>query len=166
MPRLFILVGSVGFILVLIVSAVWEADIRWLHFFQAWMYLATIVLARRGHKAGLYIGFSAALFWDYSNLFVTTFLRNGVHELAQWIETGALRRPDQLIAVFAWTSNFLVIVGCVWAYARRDDKRLADLGWLALTFVLTTGFFAGAMALFQPRYLGLFPRLLQPHAPW
>jgi len=165
MPRILILLGCVVFILVLLVSAVWQADIRWLHFFQAWMYLATLVLAWRGHKAGLFIGFSAALFWDYANLFVTSFLRSGLHELAAWVETGRLARPDQLIAVFAWTSNFLVLVGCVWAYARRDDKRVADLAWLALALVLTNGFFAGAMALFQPRYLDLFPRLLHPHAP-
>jgi len=165
MPRVLVLIGCLGFIAVLFISAVWEADIRWLHFFQAWMYVATIVLAWRGAKAGLFIGFSAALFWNYGSTFVNTFFRNGLRELSAWIETGHLARPDQLIAVPAWTSNLLVVVGCVWAYARRDDKRAADLAWLLLAFALTMGFFAADMALFQPRYLGLFPRLLHPHAP-
>jgi hypothetical protein len=31
---------------------------------------------------------------------------------------------------------------------------------------LTSGFFAADMAIFQPRYLGLFPALLHPHLPW
>jgi hypothetical protein len=36
----------------------------------------------------------------------------------------------------------------------------------ALTFVLTTGFFALDMALFQPRYPGIFPQLLRPRLPF
>jgi len=32
----------------------------------------------------------------------------------------------------------------------------------AVTFALTTGFFALDMYIFQPRYLGIFPRLLHP----
>ena len=40
-----------------------------------------------------------------------------------------------------------------------------DLVRLVVAFVLTTGFFALDMALFQPRYLGLFRRLLHPHMP-
>jgi hypothetical protein len=44
-------------------------------------------------------------------------------------------------------------------------KSLGDAGRLLATFVLTTAFFALDMALFQPRYLGIFPRLLHPHLP-
>ena len=50
-----ILVGGCFFILVLAVSAYWEADIRWLHFFQAWMYIAAIVLALRRYAWGYWI---------------------------------------------------------------------------------------------------------------
>jgi hypothetical protein len=162
-PNILLVAGAVAFIVVLAVSAVWQADIRWLHFFQAWMYLAAIALRRR--RVGLFIGASAAGLWDYINLFVTSFLRNGVNELVHWIQTGQVARPDQLIAVAAWLSNLLVIVGSVWAYGRRDDKRPRDLLAFVLTFALTTGFFAAAMALFQPRYLALFPALLHPHWP-
>jgi hypothetical protein len=41
-PRFWIVLGSACFIVVLAASAIREADIRWLHFFQAWMYVATI----------------------------------------------------------------------------------------------------------------------------
>src|SRR5881409_1702838 len=54
-----------------------EPDIRWLHFFQAWMYVATIVLAHRRNRWGYFIGFSAAGLWIYANLFATTFFFNG-----------------------------------------------------------------------------------------
>ena len=65
------------FISMLGLSAYWEPDIRWLHFFQAWMYVATIVLAHRRNRWGYFIGFSAAGLWIYANLFATTFFFNG-----------------------------------------------------------------------------------------
>lgn len=165
-PEWLILIGALAFIVVLTVSAVWEADIRWLHFFQAWMYIVTIALALSRNRWGYFIGISAAGFWNYANIFVTTFFANGLAQLSQWIHTGHLARPDQLIAVPAWLSNLLVIVGCLWAYARLPEKSAKDIARFVLAFVLTNGFFAASMALFQPRYLGLFPHALHPHLPW
>ena len=164
-PQWLMLVGTGFFILALTVSAYWEADIRRLHFFQAWMYVATLVLAFRRNRWGYFIGASAAALWDYTNIFATTFLFNGIEELSRWIHTGRLSRPDLLIAIPAWLSNFLVVAGCLWAYSRLPAKRISDLGRFFIAFVLTTGFFALDMALFQPRYLGIFPRLLHPHLP-
>ena len=164
-PEWFILTGACFFILVLAVSAIWEADIRWLHFFQAWMYLATIVLGLRRSRWGYFIGISAAGLWDYTNIVATTFFYNGLEQLSLWIHTGHLARPDLLIAVPAWFSNLAVVIGCLWAYTRLSGKGLADIGKFLVTFALTTGFFAADMALFQPRYLALFPKLLHPHLP-
>ena len=164
-PEWLIFVGASFFILVLGVSAAWEADIRWLHFFQAWMYVAALALAWRKSKWGYFIGISAAGLWDYANLVATTFFFNGLHELSQGVHTGHLARPDLLIAVPAWFSNLCVVVGCLWAYTRLPSKSLSDAGRFVISFALTTGFFALDMALFQPRYLGLFPRMLHPHLP-
>ena len=161
-----ILIGAVVFILVLAVSAFFQADIRWLHFFQAWLYVITIVLSLRRNRWGYFVGFSAAGLWDYANLFATRFFFGGLEQLGQWARTGHLARPDQLIAVPAWFSNLLVVVGCVWAYARIPNKRASDLVRLPVAFALSTGFFAADMALFQPRYLVLFPRMLHPHLWW
>lgn len=164
-PEWLILSGAGLFILVLGVSAWWQADIRWLHFFQAWMYIAAIVLALRKNAWGYWIGFSAAGLWDYSNLVATTFFFNGLQQLSHWIQTGQLKRPDLLIAVPAWFANLFVVIGSVWGYARLPRKSLGDLVRLVVAFILTTGFFALDMALFQPRYLGLFRALLHPHLP-
>jgi hypothetical protein len=160
------LIGAGVFIAVLAVSAYWEADIRWLHFFQAWMYIATIVLSLRGNRWGYFIGISAAGFWDYTNIFATSFFWNGLQQASRWIHAGHLARPDLLIAVPAWFSNLLVIIGCVWAYLRQGEKRASDIVKFVVCLALTTGFFAADMKIFQPRYLGPFPRLLHPHVPW
>jgi hypothetical protein len=164
-PQWLILIGASIFMLMLAVSAYWEADIRWLHFFQAWMYLATIVLAFRRNRWGYFIGISTAGLWDYTNIFATTFLYNGLQQLGDWIHTGHLQRPDLLIAIPAWLSNFLVIVGCVWGYVRLLERSWIDVGKFVLTFAITTGVFALDMYMFQPRYLGIFPRLLHPRLP-
>src|SRR5213594_903067 len=71
-PELLILIGSCLFIFVLWLSAYFEPDIRWLHFFQAWMYLAVIWLSVRRSPWAYFIGVSAAGLWDYINIFVTT----------------------------------------------------------------------------------------------
>jgi hypothetical protein len=164
-PDWFTLIGGCLFVLVLGLSAYWESDIRWLHFFQAWMYIAAMVLSFRGDRWGYFIGVSAAGLWDYTNIFATTFFLNGLQQLSEWIQTGHLARPDILVAVPAWFSNFLVIVGCLWAYLRLPVKRYSDMGRFLAAFALTTGFLAADMAVFQPRYLALFPRLLHPHLP-
>lgn len=162
-PEWLILTGASVFILVLGVSAFFEPDIRWLHFFQAWMYIVTIGLSIRNNQWGHFIGISVAGFWDYANLVATSFFFSGLAELSHWIHTGHLARPDLLIAVPAWFSNLLVVIGCAWAYSRKSTKRLTDIARFLVSFALSTGFFAADMVLFQPRYLFIFRRLLHPH---
>jgi hypothetical protein len=52
-----VVVGACSFLAVLVVSALWDAGIRWLHFFQAWMYVATIVLASASRLSSALKGF-------------------------------------------------------------------------------------------------------------
>ncbi|HUJ41462.1 MAG TPA: hypothetical protein VLW54_13050 [Candidatus Acidoferrales bacterium] len=164
-PEWLLVAGGSIFIFVLGLSAVWEADIRWLHFFQAWMYIAAIWLGLRRSRWGYFIGISAAGLWDYANIFVTTFFFNGLERLIQWIHTGQLQRPDLLIAVPAWFSNLAVVAGCVWGYSRLPRRSWADVGRFLVMFALTTGFFLLDVVVFQPRYLPLFRGMLHPHLP-
>jgi hypothetical protein len=162
-PEWLILLGATAFILVLAVSAAFDPSIRWLHFFQAWMYLATIALAMRGNRWGYFIGISAAGLWDLLNIVATTFFRNGLHALSQSFRTGTLVNPDQLIAVPAWFSNALVVIGCLWAYLCARPKALADIVRFVTACALATGYFVLAVLMFQPRYLQLLTRLLHPN---
>jgi len=158
-----ITLGALVFIAVLFISAYWEADIRWLHFFQAWMYIATIALAWKKSRWGYFIGIGAAALWDYATLFVNTFLKNGLDQASILIKTGHLPHPDQLISVPAWLGNAAVILGCLFAYLCVVDKKWTDLSRLVAAAVGTTAYFALIVALFQPRYLPMFPALLHPH---
>lgn len=166
LPHALIVIGSCLFVLVLWLSAYWEADIRWLHFFQAWMYVGSVGLSLAGSRWGYFAGISAAAFWNYTTLFVNTFFLSGIHWLVAWVRSGELQRADQIVAAPGWIGNLLVIAGCVWAYWRLPDKRRSDIGRFAGAFVVTTGFFAAAVAVCQPRYLPLFERALHPRWPW
>jgi len=165
-PQLLILTGSCVFVFVLALSAYLEPDIRRLHFFQAWMYVAAVGLSFRRSRWGYFIGLSAAGLWDYLNVFVTTFFRSGLHWLSVSIGSGRFERVDQIVAVPGWLGNLLVVIGCIWGYVQLREKGPGDLARFAIACSLTTGFFAAIMAICQPRYLPLFGRLLHPHAPW
>jgi hypothetical protein len=104
-------------------------------------------------------------FWCYTNIFVTSFFRNGLQQVVHWIHTGQLKRPDLIIAVPAWFSNLFVVMGCLWAYSRLPGKSIRDAGRLGIALLFSAGFFALDMALFQPRYLPLFRGALHPHLP-
>lgn len=155
--------GALIFVAVLFVSAYAEPDIRWLHFFQSWMYLATIILIWRKNKWGYFVGIGAAAFWDYANVFVTTFLKNGLNQTSILMRTGHLPRPDLFISVPAWLGNLFVICGCALAYSGLSKKEWTDLIRLGVAAAGTTGFFAFIMALCQSRYLAVFSGILHPH---
>jgi len=165
LPELLIVFGCALFIFALWYSAKLDPSIRWLHFFQAWMYLATVALSLRQNPWGYFIGVSIAGFWDYLNLFVTTFLRSGLRWLGTSIASGHLRHPDQVIGVPAWIGNLLIVIGCVWAYGRLSRKSPADLLRLAAAFIGTLAFLVADIALCQPRYLPLFTAMFHPHQP-
>ena len=157
------LAGGLTFIAVLYFSAYWEPDIRWLHFLQSLMYIVSLVLLLRGSKWGCFIGAAAALFWDYANVFVNTFFRNGLDQVHAFIQTGHVTRPDQFISVPAWFGNLAFIVGALLVYLAAPRKQWSDAGRMLLALAGTMAFFAGAMVLVQPRYLPIFKSALHPH---
>lgn len=158
-----LILGASAFITALFISAYWEPGIRWLHFFQAWMYVAAILLCLKRRRWGYFVGASIAAFWNYANLFVTSFLHAGIGQLTILLKTGHIARPDLFIAVPAWTANLVLLLASVSGYLSGKSKGWGDLGRLAISLAITTGYFALSIAVFQPRYLAIFPRLLHPH---
>ena len=75
-------------------------------------------------------------------------------------------RDRRLACPAGWLSNLFVVVDCLLGHLLLPKKSVGDLGKFAVAFALTTGFFALDMAIFQPRYLGLFPRILHPGWPF
>jgi hypothetical protein len=161
-----IYLSSAGFIVILALAALWDHSIAWLHLFQALMYVAVIWFAARSSRWGYFLGISIAAFWNYGALFVNNFFRSGLRALEASFQTGALTRPDQMIAVFAVLMHLVLIAACLLAYLRLERRSAGDLARFAAAFLVSTAYFAASMALFQPRYLSLFPRMLHPHGLW
>jgi hypothetical protein len=69
--RVWIPVGAGLFILALTGSAVAVPQLRLLHAFQALIYVAVILLARRNRASGFGAGIAIAVAWNSLQLFVT-----------------------------------------------------------------------------------------------
>jgi hypothetical protein len=158
-----VIAAAIGFVAILALSAVYDHTIIWLHAFQALMYLAVIGLILRRNRLGYFLGASIAALWNYTNLFVTSFFRNGLKALDHLISTGQVTHADQLIAVAAVAFHFVLLGGGLALIVRTSRGAGADIVRFLAVFVASTAYFVADIALFQPRYLTIFPRLLHPH---
>jgi hypothetical protein len=145
-------VCAAAFIVVLAVSAYWDASIRVLHVAEALPYLLAAILVLRGHKFGYALGFAAGAFWLFMAGSRTNFVRNGFERMAHrdW------SRPDLLIAVPAALATGGLALLCALGYARLPCKSWRDAVLFVTALVLVAAFFAGIFAAFAPRYLALF----------
>jgi hypothetical protein len=158
-----IVVAALGFIAILALAAVFDRTILWLHVFQALMYVAVIGLIAARNRWAYFIGLSIAALWNYMAMFVNSFFGNGLRALQESIAAGKLVHADQIISVAAVTFHFMMIVGSLILIVQTSRRAAPELARLLVAFAVFTGYFAASMALFQPRYLPQFARILHPH---
>jgi hypothetical protein len=156
----FILIGAGLFLFALLVAAVFDPTIRVLHALEALIYIAVIVLTRSKSAWGFGAGCIIAASWNYLNLFVTTFMKSGLHELSALIQSGQQRRPDLLIALVAGGGHFLLIIACLAGFLRtrpniREWSKFVAGGCLAV------GFLAASIVTTGPQYIGLLKRVFR-----
>jgi hypothetical protein len=111
-----ILVGSAIFVLGLTVSAIFAREWRVLHFFQALIYVAIVVLTWRKRPVGFGAGLGVGLFWDV--LFVKVAGHDVVQELASFFRTGQAPHASLLLSLFAALGHLLIIIACVMGLIR------------------------------------------------
>jgi hypothetical protein len=152
-----IVVGAGLFIFALFLSAVFEPSIRILHALQALIYVAVVMLTRRNSPWGYGAGVVVSAFWNYVNLFVNTFIRNGVEQLIGLLQTGRIARPDQFLALIAATGHFVLIVACLSGFLKRRPNaghwsKFVGGGVLAMAYFIAIIFMTG------PQYIPLIRR--------
>ena len=133
-----IALGAGFFILALVLSAVFDPKIRTLHALQALIYVMVIVLTRRGNAWGFGAGCVLATLWNYTSLFHTSFIRNGVEQLWGFFLSGQMHRPVLLIAVVAALGHVLMIIACLAGFLRLRPG-LRRWGQFAAGGVLAVG---------------------------
>jgi hypothetical protein len=154
-----IVVGAGLFFAALLISAIFEPSIRVLHTFQALIYVAVIVLTRKHNSWGYGAGVFIAALWNYVNIFVTTFVPNGVQELMLLVRTGQTQHPNQFIAVVAAGGHFLLIFACLAGFLRTRPG-LKQWGQFVAGGVLAIGYFVAIIVTTGPQYVELLKRTL------
>jgi len=151
--------SAVLFIFILALAAVFDPTIRWLHLFQALIYVAVIFLAGERSAWGYGAGCIIAAFWNWTNFAHTQFISAGWGELVRLLKTGQITRPDLLIAVFAALAHFVLIGACIagyWRMSRGDGRN--PIRFVA-GGVFAVASFAGMIILFGPQYVPLLRRV-------
>ena len=127
--RVWIPIGAGLFIFALIGSAVVVSQLRLLHTFQALIYVAVILLARRNRAEGFGAGIAIAVAWNSLQIFITHNMQGGARALWTFLRTGQLHRPDTIMVFVGSVGHFVLILACLMAFSQlRPGKR----EWLQL----------------------------------
>ncbi len=148
---------AAGFVVVLAIAAYWDPSIRVLHFFEAFPYLLAAMLCLRHARSGYAFGLVGGGFWLWTAGFRTTFIRNGFEQLAALVRTGAIDRPDIVIAVPAALSTAGLVIFSTIGYAYSPNKSRSDVGQFLIAVVTVPLFFILIFAVFAPHYLAMLP---------
>jgi hypothetical protein len=157
--RAFVLIGAGLFVFALALSAVFDPTIRVLHALQALIYIAVIVLARRGSAWGFGAGFVISAVWNYINLFVTGFVGAGFEALAHSVRTMHLERPELLVAVAASIGHFMLLIACLVGFL-LNRPRAKNWAQFAAGGVVAVGYFIAIIWTTGPQYIPLVKRAL------
>ena len=147
--RVGIPLGAGLFLCALAGSALAVPELRPLHVFQALIYVAVVLLARRDHASGFGAGATIAVVWNSLQLFVTHLMQAGAGELWILLRTGHLHRPDTLAVFVGGVGHFILLVACLEAF-----RRLQPDGKQWRRFVM-----GGAIS---PAYFGVTVAILMP----
>jgi len=147
--RLGVPIGAGLFILALLISAVVVPPIRRLHFFQALIYVAVILLARRRSAWGLGAGVAIAIVWNSLQLFVTHLMQSGAALIWLFLRTGQVRRLETMMVAMGWAGHCVLIVSCAMAMVRAGSSR-REWGRFAGGAVLVLVYFGIIVATLLP----------------
>lgn len=111
------------FLLALTLSALLIPQLRFLHLFQALIYMAVIVLTRRNSAWGFGAGVVIAVLWNGLNLFVTHLFQEGIGQFWSLLHTGHVSRPDTLMVMAGGVAHFLLIIACMAGFLELRPTR-------------------------------------------
>jgi hypothetical protein len=120
--QLWIYVGAALFLVALLVSAIIMPELRLLHFFQALIYVAVIVLARRSSAWGFGAGFLIGIVWNGFGLFVTHLIQTGALAFWSLLRTGHVEQLVPMMVALGGIGHFILIIACPLALVRHNAE--------------------------------------------
>jgi hypothetical protein len=137
--RVWIPLGAGVFVVALMGSAVVVPQLRLLHAFQALIYVAVVLLARRNSALGFGAGITIAIAWDGLEWLGPHLIQAGAHELWTFLSSGHVHRPDTLMVFIGGIAHIVLIVACVAAFrqlqpGKREWRQFLAGGLLVLAY--------------------------------
>jgi hypothetical protein len=148
--RVWIPIGAGLFLVALAVSAVAVPELRPLHFLQALIYVAVVILARRNNAFALGAGFTIAVAWNCLEFFGPHLIQTGAVMFWSFLHTGQVQHLETMMVPIGGIGHFILIIACLTAlfHQTTDTKKW----WKFIAGgVLVLGYFALIVAIARPR---------------
>jgi len=120
--QVWICIGVALFLVALLVSAIVLPELRPLHFLQALIYVAVIVLARRNSPWGFGAGFIIGIVWNGFSLFVTHLIQVGVVAFWSSLHTGRVEQLVPMMVTLGGIGHFILIIASLWALVSQNTE--------------------------------------------
>ena len=148
--HVWIPIGAGLFLIALVVSAVVVPELRLLHFLQALIYVAVVILARRNNVFALGAGFTIAVAWNCLEFFGPHLIQAGAVLLWSFLHTGQVSHVETMMVLVGAIGHLILIVASLAAVFNQttDTKK-----WVKFFAggVLVLGYFAVIVAIARPR---------------
>jgi hypothetical protein len=148
--HVWIPIGAGLFLIALLVSAMAVPELRLLHFLQALIYVAVVILARRKSVFAFGAGFTIAVAWNCLEFFGPHLIQAGAVQLWSFLHTGHVSHVETMMVPVGAVGHVILIVACLAAFlSQATDKRK----WVKFLTggVLVLGYFALIVAIARPR---------------
>jgi hypothetical protein len=148
--QLWTYVGATLFLVALLGSAIAVPGLRILHSFQALIYVAVIVLARRNSPWGYGAGFAIAIVWNGNELAAHVMQADAV-SLWSSMRAGHLPQLVPLMVLLGGAAHLILIAAALVAVTRDDTK--AGRWWkFACGGVLSIAYFVLIIVIARPHF--------------
>ena len=148
--HVWIPIGAGLFLVALAVSAVAVPELRPLHFLQALIYVAVVILARRNNVFALGAGFTIAVAWNCLEFFGPHLIQAGAVMFWSFLHTGQVQHLETMMVPIGGIGHFILIIACLMALFHQTTD--TNKWWKFIAGgVLVLGYFASIVAIARPR---------------
>lgn len=148
--RVWIPIGAGLFLVALAVSAAVIPELRLLHFLQAFIYVAVVILARRDNAYALGAGFTIAVAWNCLEIFGPHLMQAGAVMFWSFLHTGQVQHLETMMVPIGGIGHFVLIIACLTALFHQTTDTKKWWKFLAGGVVVLV-YFALIVAIARPR---------------
>jgi hypothetical protein len=148
--RLWIPIGAGLFLVALAVSAIAVPELSPLHFLQALIYVAVVILARRNNVFALGAGFTIAVAWNCLEFFGPHLIQTGAVMFWSFLHTGHVQHLETMMVPIGGIGHLILIVACLTALFHQTTSSKTWWRFVA-GGMLVLAYFALIVAIARPR---------------